>query len=514
MPRLGPTRASTTADATRGPGGSRPRVAVVGAGLGGLAAALRLQAEGIETTLYEARDGPGGRAYVFREGGFTFDAGPTVITAPSCLDELFAVSGKQLSDFVELIPNDPFYRIQWDDGARFDYHGDAARLRAEIQRLAPDDLRGYERFYRHSERVFDAGYRGLVAKPFLQLRDMLRVFPQLVRLRADRSVYRTVSRFVRNERLRQVLSFHSLLIGGHPFETSAIYTLIHFLERNEGVYFVRGGTGALVDAILRRFVDLGGRFRPSTPVQEIRVDREGRHQVRCAEDTQPFDAVVSNADVHHTYARLYAGEPAARRERRRLERSRWSMSLFLVYFGVDRRYSDLVHHTVLLGPRYREHLDEIFHGASLPDDFSLYLHAPTVSDPSLAPPGCECFYVLSPVPHLGNAAIDWEREAPRYADRILASLESWLPDLRKHVVVQRVFTPLDFERELAAFHGSAFSVAPTLTQSAWFRPHNADRRIPGLYLVGAGTHPGAGVPGVVNSAKATVQTLLADLRDG
>jgi phytoene desaturase len=487
------------------------RVAVVGAGLGGLAAALRLQAAGIQTTLFEARDAPGGRAYVYREGGFTFDAGPTVITAPSCLEELFAVSGKPMSDFIELIPNEPFYRIRWSDGEQFDYSGDAERLLAEVARISKADVEGYERFHRHSERVFDVGYRGLVAQPFLRLRDMVDVLPQLIRLRADRSVYRTVARFVRDERLREVLSFHSLLIGGHPFETSAIYTLIHFLERNEGVFFVRGGTGALVQAIRGRFEDLGGRTLLSTPVQSVRVQSDGRHRVCSDAGEIDFDAVVSNADVHHTYARLYAEEPAARRMHRRLERMEWSMSLFLLYFGVDRRYENLAHHTVVLGPRYRGLLDDVFHGHALPDDFSLYLHAPTVSDPSLAPPGCEGFYVLSPVPHLGHAAIDWEHEAPRYADRILASLESWLPDLRKHVVVQRTFTPVDFERELAAFHGSAFSLAPTLRQSAWFRPHNADRRIPGLYLVGAGTHPGAGVPGVVNSAKATVRTLLEDL---
>ena len=490
---------------------SERRVAVVGAGLGGLAAALRLQAAGISTTLFEARDLPGGRAYVYREKGFTFDAGPTVITAPSCLEELFAESGKSLRDFVDLIPNSPFYRIQWGDGQRFDYDGDPQKLLSEVKRISADDVEGYERFYRYSERVFDAGYRGLVAQPFLRLRDMLKAVPALARLRADRSVYRTVSRFVKDERLRQVLSFHSLLIGGHPFESSSIYTLIHFLERNEGVYFVRGGTGALVQAIARRFQDLGGELLLSTPVRRVEVDSDGGHRVYTDAGDERFDAVVSNADVHHTYAKLYADDPRARRKARRLEKMHWSMSLFLIYFGTDRRYEDLAHHTVVLGPRYRPLLDDIFHGKTLPRDFSLYLHAPTVSDPSLAPEGCECFYVLSPVPHLGNAPIDWEREAPAYADRILASMEIFLPDLRKHLVVQKTFTPLDFQSQLAAHHGSAFSVAPILTQSAWFRPHNRDGKIPGLYLVGAGTHPGAGVPGVVNSAKATVTTLLEDL---
>ncbi len=487
------------------------RIAVVGAGLGGLAAALRLQSAGFDTTLYEARDAPGGRAYVYRESGFTFDAGPTVITAPSCLEELFAASGKTLGDFVELIPNDPFYRILFDDGEHFDYRADANRLVAEIRRLAPDDLEGYHEFHRYSERVFDKGYRELVDRPFLRIRDMLRVAPDLARLRADRSVYGSVARYVRDERLRQVLSFHSLLIGGHPFETPSIYTLIHFLERSEGVWFVRGGTGALVEAIAERFVDMGGRLRLGTPVRRIEVADDGRHVVRTDDDEVRFDAVVSNADVHHTYARLYRGHPAAERRTRRLERMDWSMSLFLAYFGTRRRYEGLAHHTVILGPRYRGLLDDIFHGNTLPDDFSLYLHAPTVSDPSMAPEGCECFYVLSPVPHLGRAAIDWASEAEKYAERIYAGLERHLPDLRRQIVVQRLFTPLDFQRELAALHGSAFSVAPTLTQSAWFRPHNRDGEISGLYLVGAGTHPGAGVPGVINSAKATVATLSADL---
>jgi len=503
-------RVTSQAPRSHAAGKREPRVAVIGAGLGGLAAALRLQAAGIATTLFEARDAPGGRAYVYRDSGFTFDAGPTVITAPSCLAELFELSGKTLADCIELIPNRPFYRIVWSDGERFDYDGDAERLLAEVRRIAPDDVAGYERFHRHSERVYDAGYRGLVATPFLRLADMLRAAPQLVRLGAHRSVYSTVARFVRDERLRQVLSFHSLLIGGHPFEASSIYTLIHFLERNEGVWFVRGGTGALVRAIAQRFEDLGGELRLATPVRSVRVEG-GVHEVQTDRGAERFDAVVSNADVHHTYATLYAGVPGARRTARRLERMQWSMSLFVIYFGTDRTWDGLAHHTIVLGPRYRGLLDEIFHGRSLPADFSLYLHAPTVSDPALAPPGCSTFYALSPVPHLGNARVDWEREKEAYGERVLASLERLLPGLRRHVVVRRTFPPADFERELAAYQGSAFSVAPLLTQSAWFRPHNRDAHVPGLYLVGAGTHPGAGVPGVVNSAKATVATLLADL---
>jgi phytoene desaturase len=491
------------------------RAAVVGAGFGGLAMAIRLAAAGMRVTLFEARDLAGGRAYVHRDAGFVFDAGPTVITAPHCLEELFEVAGERLADHVELIPVAPFYRLLWDDGDRFDYVGEAAAMEAQIRARSPADVEGYRRFVDYSRRVFETGYTGLVDQPFLRFADMIRVAPDLARLRADRSVYDTVARFVGDEHLRQALSFHSLLVGGNPFATSSIYTLIHHLERHWGVFFPRGGTGALVAALVRLFERLGGELRLSTPVERIELERGGRrprHLVTTAGQTrEPFDLVVSNADLHHTYADLLRGVPSARRSARRLARMDWSMSLFVLYFGTDRSYvDDVVHHTVLFGPRYRELLGEIFGGARLPDDFSLYLHAPTVTDPSLAPPGGGAFYVLSPVPHLGHAPLDWERIAAPYAEKILTYLERVLPDLRRHVVVKRWMTPLDFERDLKSFHGSAFSCAPTLTQSAWFRPHNRDPRIPGLYLVGAGTHPGAGVPGVVNSAKATFRVIAED----
>jgi phytoene desaturase len=470
---------------------------VIGSGFGGIAAAIRLQALGVQTTLFEARDKPGGRAYVYRDQGFTFDAGPTVITAPECLEELFALTGCKLSDHVELLPVTPFYRLLWDDGDRFDYVADSEQMRAQIGARDPRDAEGYSAFVEYTRRVFQKGYTELAAKPFLRFFDMVRVAPELALLRADRSVYDTVARYVRDPHVREALSFHSLLVGGNPFDTSAIYTLIHYLERRYGVWFPRGGTGALVNALVERFQGLGG----DQTVHQVRTDAHGE---------EAFELVVSNADLHHTYATLYQGLESAAKTATRLERADWSMSLFVLYFGTDIPY-DLAHHTVIFGPRYEALLREIFDGPELPRDFSLYLHAPTVTDPSLAPPGCGSHYVLSPVPHLGKANIDWNAEAPRYARKIVRALERHMPNLSQHIVTQRWFTPLDFQSTLNAFHGSAFSIAPTLAQSAYFRPHNRDPKIPGLFIVGAGTHPGAGLPGVINSAKATVSLIAQQL---
>jgi phytoene desaturase len=492
----------------------RRRAAVIGSGFGGLAAAIRLQSMGFDTVCYEAHDQPGGRAAVHEDRGYVFDAGPTVITAPHCLEELFALSGRRLSDSVRLLPVTPLYRLQWSDGVSFDYVADEEGLIEQVRRVSPGDVAGYRRFADYARRVFEKGYEELGAVPFLNFTDMIRAAPHLARLRADRSVYAQVSRFVKDEHLRQAFSFHPLLVGGNPLDTSSIYTLIHWIERKWGVFFPEGGTGALVRALVRLFEDLGGRLWLDTPVDRIELQSDGgapKHVVHApGASPRAFDVVVSNADVHHTYATLYRGVDAARRRQRRLERMSWSMSLFVLYFGTSRRYPHLAHHTILFGPRFQGLLRDIFRGHRLPDDFSLYLHAPTITDPSMAPEGGESFYVLSPVPHLGNAPIDWDAVATAYGDTILAALETHLPGVRASIVTRRHFTPADFATRFSAHHGSAFSVAPTLTQSAYFRPHNRDADIPGLYLVGAGTHPGAGVPGVVNSAKATCDTIAKD----
>jgi phytoene desaturase len=491
------------------------RAAVIGSGFGGLSLAIRLQASGFRTTIFEKRDKPGGRAYVYRDQGFSFDAGPTVITAPDCLRELFTLAGKSMDDYVRLLPVKPFYRLLWQDGFQFDYSDDAAAIEEQIAKKSPGDIAGYRKFLRYSEEVFREGYEKLAHVPFLSWSSMAAVAPQLIRLKAYRSVYSIVAKYIQDPHLRQLFSFHSLLVGGNPFTTTSIYTLIHCLERKWGVYFPQGGTAALVQALARLFTDLGGELRLNAEIAQIEtaggavkalVEKSGRRE--------EFDLVTSNADVFHTYDTLLKQERRAAPMRRRLARSAYSMSLFLIYFGTRRQYPSLLHHNIIFGTRYRELLSDIFARGRVADDFSLYLHAPTRSDPALAPPGCEAFYVLSPVPHLGKAAIDWPSVAPSYAEKILAYLERhYMPNLRREIVIRRIFTPLDFKNELNAHHGSAFSLEPRLTQSAYFRVHNRDRNIGGLYFVGAGTHPGAGIPGVVNSAKATAAIIVDDYKE-
>lgn len=488
------------------------RVAVIGAGFGGLALAIRLQAGGIATTLLERRDRPGGRAYVYEDQGYIFDAGPTVITDPTALEELWTVGGRSMSEDVELLPVSPFYRLTWENGHVFNYVNDQDELERQIRALNPADVEGYRRFLAYSGEVFEEGYLKLGTVPFLSFRDMIRAGPKLAKLQAWRSVYSIVSRFITNEELRQAFSFHTLLVGGNPFDTSSIYALIHALERRWGVWFPRGGTGALVDGMVRHFERLGGTVELGFDVDRIDVE-DGRASRVAARDGRVIDvsAVASNADVVHTYGHLLRGHPRGGKEAARLAKKRHSMSLFVIYFGLKRHRPELEHHTVLFGPRYRPLIDEIFRRETLADDFSLYLHSPCATDPSLAPPGAGSFYVLAPVPHLGTAPIDWDQEAPAYRDRILAYLEKrCIPGLREDLVTVRTFTPNDFRDELNAHVGSAFSLEPILTQSAWFRPHNRDDVIANLYIVGAGTHPGAGVPGVIGSAKATAGLMLAD----
>lgn len=487
--------------------------AVIGSGFGGLALAIRLQSAGIQTTLIEARDKPGGRAYVYETEGFTFDAGPTVITDPSCLEELFALSGRKLSDYVDLMPVTPFYRLLWEDGHVFDYSNDDEQLLAQIGALNPEDVDGYKRFMDYSNGVFTEGYEKLGHEAFLDFRSMLEAAPSLMKYGAWRSVYSVVASYIENPKLREAFSFHTLLVGGNPFKTSSIYALIHALEKKWGVWFPKGGTHALVRGLVRLFEDLGGTLILGQKVVQIDAQPGQVTGVTLADGRQILaDSVASNGDVVHTYQELLGHHPRGRKMARSMKRKSFSPSLFVIYFGLKGEHPEIAHHSILFGPRYKELLSEIYAGGDLADDFSLYLHHPTASDPSLAPPGHSGFYVLSPVPHLGKSPLDWDKVAPKYADRILAYLEKrMIPGLRENLVHMSWFTPENFRTELNAHMGSAFSLEPVLWQSAYFRTHNRDSVLKNLYFVGAGTHPGAGIPGVVGSAKATSKLMLADL---
>ncbi len=475
---------------------------VVGAGFGGLAAALRLRARGYEVTLLDRLSRLGGRAQVYEQDGYVFDAGPTVITAPFLFEELFTLFGKRLEDYVDLRPVEPWYRFAFPDGRTFDYGGTTEETLREIARFEPRDCAGYERLLEESRRIFDKGFTGLADRPFGRLRDMLRVAPAMMRLRSWRSVHQLVLSHLRSPELQQAFSIQPLLVGGNPFDTTSIYSLIHYLERKWGIHFPKGGTGALVDGLGRLCEEEGIQVRLEADVEELLVSEGRARAVRLASgETMRADLVVVNGDAPFLYKHLIDRRHRKKWSDRRIESLRYSMGLFVWYFGTTRQYPDVAHHTIAMGPRYQGLLDDIFHRKVLADDMSLYLHRPTATDPDMAPDGCDSFYVLSPVPNL-DAGIDWETEGPRYKERVAEVLESrLLPGLREHLSVDFHVTPADFRSRYLAHRGAGFSIQPLFTQSAWFRFHNRSEDVKGLYLVGAGTHPGAGLPGVLSSAK-------------
>jgi phytoene desaturase len=479
-----------------------PHAVVVGAGLGGLAAAIRLGARGYRVTVLDRLAVAGGRATVFKQDGFTFDAGPTIITAPFVLEELWRFAGRNFYDDVTLQSLDAFYTIRFDDGSTFTNRADVAAMREEVARISPDDVAGYDAFMAESEAIYKVGFEKLGHVPFGSLASMAKLVPELVKIKAWKSVYGHVASHVKHPKLRMALSFHPLFVGGNPFRATSVYSMIAYLERQFGVHCAMGGTGAIVAAMVKLIESQGGDVRCNADVSEITVMNGKATGVRLVSgELLSADIVVSNACAAHTYNRLIKGGAQKRWTKRKLKSARHSMSLFVWYFGTNRTFDTVPHHTILMGPRYRELIDDIFENKILADDMSLYLHRPTASDASLAPAGCDSFYVLSPVPNQ-DSGLDWSQLADSYRVRVAKRLhDTVMPGFEKHIVTQRLMTPDDFEHRLLSYKGAAFGLEPVLTQSAWFRPHNKSEEIENLFLVGAGTHPGAGVPGVLSTAR-------------
>ena len=487
------------------PGASR--AIVIGAGLGGLASAMRLGAKGYAVTVIDRLDRPGGRGSSITQGGHRFDLGPTIVTVPQGLRDLWAACGRDFDRDITLRPMDPFYEIRWQDGSTFTMRGDDAAMEAEVARLSPGDLEGYRKFLRDAETRYWFGYEDLGRRPMHKLWDLVKVLPKFAWLRADRSVHAHAAGRMRDPRLRFAFSFHPLFIGGDPFRVTSMYALVSHLERAFGVHYAMGGVQAIAQAMAQVIRDQGGVLKMGAEVDEITVDR-GRASGVTLKGGERLDAdvVVSNADAGHTYTQLLRHQTRRRWTDARLKRTRWSMGLYVWYFGTHGTrdmWRDVGHHSIVVGPRYREHIKDIFIRGKLADDMSLYVHRPSVTDPSVAPTGDDTFYVLSPVPHLGHDnGVDWAAQAEPYRQKMLTMLEErLLPGLSAHLSESLVFTPETFRDRYLSPLGAGFSIEPRILQSAWFRPHNVSEELPGLYLAGAGTHPGAGVPGVIGTAE-------------
>jgi phytoene desaturase len=486
---------------------SAPHAVVIGAGLGGLASAMRLGARGYRVSVMDRLDTPGGRGSSLMRDGHRFDLGPTIVTVPQIFRELWAACGRDFDADVDLRALDPFYEIRWPDGSTFTARQDGDAMRAEVARLSPGDLKGYDAFVRDSEARYWFGFEDLGRRSMHRLMDLIKVLPKFAWLRADRSVYAHAARRVKDERLRMALSFHPLFIGGDPFNVTSMYTLVSHLEKEFGVHYAMGGVDAIARAMGRVVEDQGGMVRQGAEVDEVLL-KEGRARgVRLASgEIVTADIVVSNADAGHTYDHLLRNHNKRRWTPARLRRARWSMGLFVWYFGTKgtaEMWRDAGHHTILNGPRYKGLVRDIFRTGKLAEDMSLYVHRPSVTDPTVAPEGDDTFYALSPVPHLGHAnPVDWQAEAEPYRQKVQKILEEQLlPGLGDHLTASEVFTPETFRDRYLSPHGTGFSIEPRILQSAWFRPHNVSEEAQGLYLVGAGTHPGAGLPGVISSAE-------------
>ena len=489
-------------------GGKRLRAVVIGSGFGGLAAAIRLSVKGYEVQVLEKLDMAGGRAYVHRQDGFTFDAGPTIITMPQYLEELFTLCGENMSDHVDLRLMSPFYRIRFDDGTHFDYSNDDQAMLAEIAKFNPADVQGFKDLMKASDRCYQWGFEELGMVAFESISDVIKAMPNLIKMQAWRSIYSMVAKYIKHPKLRIVMSFHPLLIGGNPFSVTCIYSLIHVLERRWGVHSAMGGTGAIVQALVKLLANRQVPIRYNAPVTRIRVEQGTAVGVELhSGEFLPADIVVSNADAAWTYKHLVAPEQRRHWTDKRIAKGKYSSGLFVWYFGTNRQYQDVPHHMMVLGPRYQGLLQDIFKNHTLSKDFSLYLYRPTATDPSLAPAGCDSFYALSVVPNLSSET-DWPAITERYQDAIASVLQDTvLPDLKQHVVSSKVTTPQDFQDRLWSYKGAGFGLEPILLQSAWFRPHNRSEDVRNLFMVGASSQPGAGVPSVLMSAKMLEQVV-------
>ncbi len=486
---------------------------VIGAGFGGIASAIRLRAKGYDVRIIDRCERLGGRAQAFKRGGYRHDAGPTVITAPFMIDELFDLLGEKTSDFVDIVPLPLWYRFHYPDGSQFDYGGTINDTIAEIEKISPEDVQGYRNLLAESERIYNVGFSQLADMPFHSLGAMLAQVPAMLRLGSYRTVWQLVSRHLKHDKLRQAFSVQPLLVGGNPFATTSIYNLIHFLERAHGVHFAMGGTGALVDGLERLMRDKGIEIQLGSTVKSITTHQGRVTGVQMADDSIiPADLIVSNADPAFLYQSMLDKAETNASARIKASHARKSMGLFVLFFGTDATYDDVAHHTIWLGPRYKELLNDIFNRKVLAEDFSLYLHRPTATDPSFAPPGHDSFYALVPVPNL-QGDVDWSVEGPRLRDRVVEALDrTILPGLKSTIRSDFFMTPQDFLTNYLSPAGAGFSIAPHFTQSAWFRFHNKAEGPENLFLVGAGTHPGAGLPGVISSAR-VLEHLIPDAPD-
>lgn len=488
------------------------KVSIVGSGFGGLSAAIRLQARGFQVTVFEKNEMVGGHAYQLKKGGYTFDMGPSLVTAPDIIQSIFQSAGKDMHDYLELMPLDPFYRIFYHDGSVLDYTGDSQRMRKQMAAFNARDGANYDRFIEHVRKLYKAVILdGLGAQSF-DIKTLIKFLPQAIQLNALQPAYNLVTKYFKDERNRFAFSFHPLFIGGSPFRSPAVYLMIPYLEKEGGVWFTRGGMYSVVEALQKVFLECGGEIRTNTEVSEIVVRNRKAVGVVANGEMQEADAVISNAHFAHTYTDLIDGSQRRKWSDRKVKKLSYGMSCFLMYMGVKKQYPKLLHHTLILSPRYRELVKDIFDHKILADDFSMYLHVPSRTDADMAPEGCESMYVLIPVPNL-EAKVDWKTMAKPYADKILAFLEEdfGMEGLRENLEVLELFTPEDFESRRNNYLGSAWGVEPRFTQTASFRPKNRSEDIDRLYLVGASTHPGAGVPGVMLTAEVAEKEVIRDL---